>query len=84
MGRIHRPPRQMCRSKFLSWRVSPVSSRKREEELDLLTRRWSKAKTGKGQLVLLSVYGWFTEGFDTRDLNKARALLSELAQGARE
>ena len=26
----------------------------REEELDLLTRRWSKAQTGKGQLVLLS------------------------------
>jgi hypothetical protein len=26
----------------------------REEELDLLLRRWSKAKTGKGQVVLLS------------------------------
>src|SRR3984885_4807153 len=26
----------------------------REEELDLLLRRWSKAKTGEGQLVLLS------------------------------
>ena len=26
----------------------------REEELDLLMRRWSKAKTGEGQVVLLS------------------------------
>jgi predicted ATPase len=26
----------------------------REEELDLLLRRWSKAKTGEGQVVLLS------------------------------
>ena len=26
----------------------------REEELELLLRRWSKAKTGKGQVVLLS------------------------------
>ena len=26
----------------------------REEELDLLSRRWSKAKTGQGQVVLLS------------------------------
>src|SRR4029078_4037561 len=26
----------------------------REEELDLLVRRWSKAKTGEGQVVLLS------------------------------
>jgi hypothetical protein len=25
------------------------------------------------------VYGWFTEGFDTRDLKEARALLDELA-----
>jgi predicted ATPase len=26
----------------------------REEELDLLLRRWSKAKSGEGQVVLLS------------------------------
>src|SRR4029077_18800838 len=26
----------------------------REEELDLLQRRWTKAKTGEGQVVLLS------------------------------
>jgi hypothetical protein len=25
------------------------------------------------------VYGWFTEGFDTRDLKDAKALLEELA-----
>jgi hypothetical protein len=24
-------------------------------------------------------YGWFTEGFDTRDLKEAKALLEELA-----
>jgi predicted ATPase len=28
---------------------------------------------------LAPVYGWFTEGFDTRDLKEARALLGELA-----
>jgi hypothetical protein len=26
-----------------------------------------------------SVYGWFTEGFDTLDLKEAKALLGELA-----
>jgi hypothetical protein len=26
-----------------------------------------------------SVYGWFTEGFDTLDLKQAKALLCELA-----
>jgi hypothetical protein len=26
----------------------------------------------------MAVYGWFTEGFDTRDLKEAKALLDEL------
>jgi predicted ATPase len=29
--------------------------------------------------LLAPVYGWFTEGFDTKDLKEARALLDELA-----
>jgi predicted ATPase len=29
--------------------------------------------------ALLAPYGWFTEGFDTRDLKEAKALLEELA-----
>jgi hypothetical protein len=29
--------------------------------------------------LLAPVYGWFTEGFDTRDLKEAKALLAELA-----
>jgi len=29
--------------------------------------------------LLAPVYGWFTEGFDTRDLKEANALLAELA-----
>jgi hypothetical protein len=28
---------------------------------------------------LAPIYGWFTEGFDTADLQEARALLEELA-----
>jgi predicted ATPase len=28
--------------------------------------------------LLAPVYGWFTEGFDTRDLKEAKALLVEL------
>jgi predicted ATPase len=28
---------------------------------------------------LAPVYGWFTEGFDMRDLKEAKALLEELA-----
>jgi hypothetical protein len=29
--------------------------------------------------VLEPVYGWFTEGFDTKDLKEARTLLEELS-----
>jgi predicted ATPase len=28
--------------------------------------------------LLSPVYGWFTEGFETRDLREAKALLEEL------
>jgi len=26
----------------------------------------------------MEIYGWFTEGFDTKDLQEAKALLEEL------
>jgi predicted ATPase len=32
--------------------------------------------------LIAPVYGWFTEGFDTRDLKEAKALLEELARDA--
>jgi predicted ATPase len=37
---------------------------------------------GKGDTVrelLAPIYGWFTEGFDTADLQEAKALLEALA-----
>ena len=30
--------------------------------------------------MLTEIYGWFTEGFDTRDLKDAKALLGELKE----
>ena len=33
----------------------------------------------KRRELLAPVYGWFTEGFDTRDLKEAKALLEQLA-----
>jgi predicted ATPase len=43
---------------------------------------WSGARPGQRDEVhdlLAPIYGWFTEGFDTRDLKEAKALLDELA-----
>jgi hypothetical protein len=28
--------------------------------------------------IVSEIYGWFTEGFDTKDLQEAKALLQEL------
>jgi predicted ATPase len=44
-----------------------------------LARLWrDKGNVQHAHELLAPVYGWFTEGFDTRDLKEARALLEEL------
>jgi predicted ATPase len=37
-----------------------------------------QGKRDEARALLAPVYGWFTEGFDTRDLKDAKALLEEL------
>jgi class 3 adenylate cyclase/predicted ATPase len=45
-----------------------------------LARLWrDQGKVQQARELLTPVYGWFTEGFDTRDLKDAKALLEELA-----
>jgi tetratricopeptide (TPR) repeat protein len=45
-----------------------------------LARLWrDQGKVSEARELLAPVYGWFTEGFDTRDLKEAKALLVELA-----
>jgi predicted ATPase len=45
-----------------------------------LARLWrSQGKVQQARELLAPVYDWFTEGFDTRDLKEAKALLEELA-----
>jgi TOMM system kinase/cyclase fusion protein len=44
-----------------------------------LSRLWQRqGKHAEARQLLVEVYGWFTEGFDTADLQEARALLHEL------
>ncbi|MCI0440970.1 MAG: hypothetical protein L0177_17850, partial [Chloroflexi bacterium] len=46
-----------------------------------LSRLWQQqGKRTEARQLLAEVYGWFTEGFDTPDLQEARALLHELAR----
>ena len=45
-----------------------------------LARLWrDQGKPQEARELLAPVYGWFTEGFDTRDLKEAQVLLQELA-----
>ena len=37
-----------------------------------------QGKQGEAHQLLSEVYNWFTEGFDTKDLQKAKTLLDEL------
>jgi predicted ATPase len=45
-----------------------------------MARLWrDQGKRDEARELLAPVYGWFTEGFDTRDLKEAKVLLDELA-----
>ena len=45
-----------------------------------LSRLWQQqGKKDEARQLLVEIYDWFTEGFDTKDLQEAEALLQELA-----
>ena len=45
-----------------------------------LSRLWQQhGKREEARQMLEEIYGWFTEGFDTADLQEAKTLLEELA-----
>jgi predicted ATPase len=45
-----------------------------------LSRLWQRqGKRDEARRLLAPIYGWFTEGFDTADLQEAKALLDELS-----
>jgi predicted ATPase len=45
-----------------------------------LSRLWQQqGKQAEARELLAPIYNWFTEGFDTIDLQEARALLEKLS-----
>lgn len=45
-----------------------------------MSRLWQQqGKHHAARTMLSEIYGWFTEGFDTVDLQEAKALLEELS-----
>jgi predicted ATPase len=58
------------RQQAKSWELRAATS---------LSRLWQQqGKRDEARELLSEVYGWFTEGFDTADLQEAKALLEEL------
>jgi predicted ATPase len=62
-----------------------ISRQQQAKSLELravmsLARLWhSQGKKAEAHQMLAEIYNWFTEGFDTKDLQEAKALLEELA-----
>lgn len=62
-----------------------ISRRQQAKSLELravtsLARLWQRqGKRIEAHKLLSEVYNWFTEGFDTKDLQEAKALLEELS-----
>jgi predicted ATPase len=59
-----------CRQQAKSWELRAAMS---------LSRLWQQqGKRAEARELLAPIYSWFTEGFDTPDLQEAKALLEEL------
>jgi predicted ATPase len=59
-----------CRQQPKAWERRAATS---------LSRLWQQqGKRDEARELLAPVYAWFTEGFDTVDLQEAKALLEEL------
>jgi predicted ATPase len=69
------------------WKAIEIARRQRAKSLELratvsLARLWQQqGKQHEAHKLLSDIYSWFTEGFDTKDLQEAKALLDEVSEG---
>jgi len=69
-GYFHKAIEIAHRQQAKSWELRAVMS---------LAKLWQQqGKKTEAHRMLAEIYGWFTEGFDTKDLQEAKALLEEL------
>src|SRR6516225_9904039 len=78
------PERDVVKAEAYFERALAVARQQQAKSWELraatsLARLWrDQDKVQQACQLLAPIYGWFTEGFDTRDLNEAKALLDEL------
>src|SRR5215475_13297914 len=77
-----RPPWEEAEACFQQARAIARQQQAKSWELRAamsLARLWQQqGKRAEARDLLAPIYGWFTEGFDTADLQEAKALLGEL------
>src|SRR5262249_49178699 len=81
---LRQPGTPLAEAEACFQRALDVAHRQEAKSLELraamsLARLWQQQGKGAEAYELLApIYGWFTEGFDTADLQDAKALLGEL------
>jgi predicted ATPase len=79
------PQREASKAQACFEHALAVARQQQAKSLELraamsLARLWrSQGNVQQARELLAPVYGWFTEGFDTRDLKDAKALLDTLS-----
>ena len=82
VGGAHPPGEKEAEDCFL--RAIDIARKQQAKSLELraatsLARLWQRqGKCAEARALLAPIYGWFTEGFGTADLQEARTLLEEL------
>ena len=83
---IKSPDRDAAKAEAYFEHALAVARQQRAKSWELraamsMARLWrDQGKRDEARELLVPVYGWFTEGFDTHDLKEAKALLDELAK----
>jgi predicted ATPase len=83
--RLRQPETPRAEAETWLQRILDVARRQEAKSLELraamsLARLWQQqGKRAEAHALLAPVYNWFTEGFDTADLQEAKTLLAALA-----
>jgi predicted ATPase len=83
VGRAHPTAEDEAEACFL--KALEISRKQQAKSLELraatsLARLWqSQGKTTEAHQMLSEIYHWFTEGFDTKDLQEAKVLLASFS-----
>ena len=80
------PPPDVPQATACFHQALDVARRQQAKALELraalsLSRLWQQqGQRAEAHALLAPIYGWFTEGFDTADLQEAKAVLEELGR----